>query len=198
MPYIPLTRGQSTLLDTLDFDALTAYRWIYDTHGYAVHRYRDADGRSQRLWLHRLIMTRLLGHPIPPDLQVDHINRDRLDNRRDNLRLATRSQNQAHKGRSHHNTSGYKGVNANHGKWEVRLKIEHRSLYLGRFADPLAAAQVYDAAARLFSAEFAGLNFPDAPTTPAAQAHVLGWLARRPEVQQHLERVGRLHLADAP
>lgn len=158
MKFIRLTKGRFALVDDLDYPWLSQLRWCYSSDGYAVNYYRDEQGNDHKRSMHRLVMARILEQSVPPDLQVDHINHNRIDNRRENLRLATRSQNQAN------NTSGYKGVVWNQGKWEVRIRYQERKLYLGRYADPIFAALVYDGAARLLYQEFAGLNFPDRPT----------------------------------
>ena len=182
---IPLTQGQFTLIDGIDRDAmLTIGKWCYSSSGYAVHYCTDDAGKRRTLYMHRVIMQRVLGGPIPAGYQVDHISGAtqgklaRLDNRRENLRLATRSQNQAHKGRGANNTSEYKGVSFNQGKWEARIKYQDQRLNLGRFKYAITAAWVYDAASRLLYGEFAGLNFPDLPTPPHLEAHVRTILER--------------------
>ncbi len=152
---IALTKGYLALVDDANFARLSQLKWCYNSSGYAVH-YED----RRTIFMHRLIMN------APPHLQVDHINQNRLDNRRENLRFATRSQNQANKGRQANNTSGYKGVSFRAGKWEARIRVAGGRLQLGRFDDPVTAALVYDAASRLFNVDFAGVNFPERPTSP--------------------------------
>ena len=106
---ISLTKGAVARVDDADYDLLTAMgNWCLSNKGYAIHYTRINDQRRV-LYMHRIILS------APPDLQVDHINRDRLDNRRENLRFATRSQNQANKGRPINNSSHYKGVSWNKG-----------------------------------------------------------------------------------
>ena len=152
---IPLTKGRFAVVEDADFARLSQLKWCYNSSGYAVH-YED----RRTIFMHRLIMN------APPHLQVDHINQNRLDNRRENLRFATRSQNQANKGRQVNNTSGYKGVSFRAGKWEARIRVAGGRLQLGRFDDPVTAALIYDAASRLFNVDFAGVNFPERPTSP--------------------------------
>ena len=164
MNRIRLTKGRFALVDDQDFFWLSDLRWCFSSDGYAVNHYRDEQGQYHKRSMHRLLMARILGHPVPHNLQVDHINHDRIDNRRSNLRLATRSQNQAYKGLQVNNTSGYKGVIWNQGKWEVRIRFQENKLYLGRYTHPVEAALIYDCAARLLYAEFAHPNFPDRPT----------------------------------
>jgi hypothetical protein len=153
---IPLANRKGiALVDEADFVRLSALKWYFNSSGYAVHY----EGRKT-IFMHRLIMN------APPHLQVDHINHNRLDNRRENLRFATRSQNQANKGRQINNSSGYKGVNFRAGKWDARIRVAHTRLHLGRYDDPLTAALVYDAAARRYYDDFAGLNYPERATDP--------------------------------
>lgn len=157
---IRLTKGAVAHVDDADYAMLTAMgNWCLSNKGYAIH-YTRSHGRRRVLYMHRIIMD------APPHLQVDHINRDRLDNRRDNLRFATRSQNQANKGRPSNNSSAYKGVSWNKGRWEARIRYNRRRINLGRYDSPYEAALVYDAASRLLYHEFAGTNHPDTPTPP--------------------------------
>jgi hypothetical protein len=166
MKTISLTKGRIALVDDSDYLWLSSYRWCYSSDGYAVNYYWDAHGTKRKRTMHRLVMAEILGHPVPRELQVDHINHNRTDNRRENLRLATRSQNQAYKGLQINNTSGYKGVIWHQNAWEARIRYEGRKLYLGRYSDPIDAALVYDGAARVLYGDFAGVNFPHRPTPP--------------------------------
>ncbi|MEO8610098.1 MAG: HNH endonuclease [Chloroflexota bacterium] len=179
MSGIHLTKGQTAQVDLRDYDWLLEIgTWCFSNSGYAVHYYSDEAGRRKTHFMHRLITARALGHAIPPGLQVDHKNQDRLDNRMDNLRLATGSQNQANKGTQINNTSLYKGVTCIQGKWEPRIHYASRRLHLGRFDDPVTAAFMYDAASRFLYGEFAGCNFPLIPTSQAINSRLILLLLR--------------------
>ena len=98
MKTIQLTKGKKALVDDEDFDRVNALSWYFNGR-YAARK--DSNGT---MLLHRFIMN------TPSDMVTDHINGNRLDNRKDNLRICTQSQNRANSRISITNTSGYKGV----------------------------------------------------------------------------------------
>ena len=100
--------------------------------------------------------------PIPDGFTVDHINKDRLDNRLENLRLATRSQQNQNKGLQKNNTSGFKGVSWSKqtNKYRAQIMVNKQSISLGFYTDPIEAAHIRDEAALEHFGEFAVLNFP--------------------------------------
>lgn len=90
-----------------------------------------------------------LAHGQFPESDLDHVNGVRTDNRIENLRLATRSENQCNRGANKNNTSGQKGVNWNHGvsKWVARCAVNGKRRHLGYFDDLTAATLAYKQAA---------------------------------------------------
>lgn len=184
---ISLTKGQTTIVDEGDYDAIVAIgRWCYSNSGYGVHYYADEYGQRKTLYLHRFVVQRMLREGIPPDMQVDHKNQNRIDNRRFNLRLATRSQNQANKGVPVNNTSKYKGVTFNTGRWEARIRYQGKRLYLGRFTNPLDAAMMYDAASRLLYQDFSGCNLQEKSTPSHVEKQLREMLDKRGLETRHL------------
>lgn len=149
----------SCYIDAVSWPLVCSHRWRANKNKhsktfYAVTHVRKADGTRTNLQMHRLLM---------PDVsEVDHANRNGLDNRRDNLRAATSSQNGANKEMHRDNTSGFKGVFWNKAKWNAHVRFNNKSVYLGRFDDPVEAARAYDAKALELFGEFARLNFPKA------------------------------------
>lgn len=111
-----------------------------------------------RLWAaHQIVF--IFHHGYLP-VEIDHRNRDKTDNRIENLRPATSSQNKGNIQPLRNNTSGYRGVskNSRSGKWHAQIKIHGKQTYLGRFDTPGAAALRYNEAAVLHFGEFAYLN----------------------------------------
>jgi hypothetical protein len=104
--------------------------------------------------MHRFIM----GDPI--GIEVDHKKHgDTLNNRRSNLRLATKSQNGCNRGKQRNNTSGHKGVcwDSAKGKWRAEIKAGGKKFHLGRFRDKAEAAEAYKNAATKLHGEFTHL-----------------------------------------
>lgn len=93
---------------------------------------------------------------------VDHKNRDTLDNRRENLRVATTSQNGANQSKRPGGSSRFKGVcwDKSRGKWKARIMLNYKNVHIGRFLVEEDAARAHDVRAREVWGEFAVLNFP--------------------------------------
>lgn len=161
---IPLSghhgQGHSAIVDDSDYDPLNNYTWHLGNNGY-IKTFIGGRKNLQCLLMHRLIM-----NP-PDDHEVDHINGDKLDNRRENLRIVTRSQNARNLRRHKRFSSRFKGVSWNQSRqrWEAEITIEHRSIYLGSFASEIQAALAYNHAAIDHFGEFASLNIISADTT---------------------------------
>ena len=149
------------IVDDGDFGRLNQRKWCCSNQGY-VTRYKylgikDGKKRGRIIRMHHLV------NGMPPEgLEADHINGNKLDNRKKNLRFCTRSQNQMNKQPKHNGSSRYKGVQfrSDTKKWEGRIKLHGKETYLGTFLDEESAARAYDAKARELFGEFAKLNFP--------------------------------------
>jgi hypothetical protein len=108
-----------------------------------------------RIYMHREVIN------APVDCQVDHVNHDGLDNRRDNLRLCTVSQNQGNsRKQNRETTSRYKGVSwhSRDRRWRAQIRYGKEKVHLGQFLSEEEAAYAYDRAARNRWGEFANIN----------------------------------------
>lgn len=150
-----LTAGATKfLVDDGDVNLVQSYRWGPYHGQYTTYLQAWDSERRAEILLHRLLM----GFPSGT---VDHINHNGLDNRRQNLRVASRSQNAANQRRRPNTKSGYKGVGLLYDKYYVaRIKRDGKVSYLGCFESGEDAARAYDAAAKEIFGEFALLNFP--------------------------------------
>jgi hypothetical protein len=149
---IKATNGEDILIDADLFDVLSTRKW-HIRDGYAIS-YVTA---KCIIAMHRAIAN-------PPDgMFTDHINRNRADNRRANLRVCSQTQNARNSKLRKDNTTGYKGVAlAPEGdRYHAQIRVNNRPIWLGTHYTPVAAALAYDEAARKYHGEFASLNFPE-------------------------------------
>jgi len=156
---IPLGKEKFTLVDGIDFDRLKNIPWFLSGTGYAVG-FMSVGSRPRLVYLHRFLMN------AQPGQLVDHINGDALDNRRENLRLATARQNVQNKCVSPLSATGLKGVgwHKRRRKFHARIQLQGVRVHLGYFEDARSAALAYDAAARMVFGSFARCNYPDEAT----------------------------------
>ena len=147
---IPLTQGKFTLVDDEDFEYLNQWKWSYDG------RYAERNVGGKICRMHRVIIH------TPDGMDTDHINLNKLDNRKENLRVCSRSENKMNIKKQANNTSGYKGVDFQKycKKWRARMQIRDINYNLGDFDSPVEAARAYDEFAKKNCGEFAKLNFP--------------------------------------
>lgn len=145
MKKIPLSQGKYALVDDEDFEYLNQWRWHFSS-GYAV----STVIKRGSTYMHSLV------NKTPKGKSTDHINEDKLDNRRSNLRTCTQSQNMVNTGLRTDNMSGYKGIrwDPNRGKWHVQSMRKN----LGRFTDLSEAISVYNAWLIEHFGEYAKLN----------------------------------------
>lgn len=160
MRKIPLGLGKYTLVDDADYEWLNQYMWFLGAGGYVINAIRRSQlcnvPLSPITQIHRLI----LGLEPWDKRQTDHINHNPKDNRRCNLRICTRAENQHNQKIRSGGTSRFKGVcwNKRDKKWMATIKVDGQTKYLGNFQKEKYAAQAYNLAAKRHFGKFALLN----------------------------------------
>lgn len=149
MAQVPVSGGLLATVDDADLAVVAPYSWCRHQRKGSKTIYARAVVEGSKTLMHRLLL--------PDTKEVDHRNGNGLDNRRENLRPATRSQNQANIGLLSSNTSGFKGVtwDAERGRWKALIVVHGKRIKLGRFLNKEDAARVYAAASVKYFSEFA-------------------------------------------
>lgn len=124
-----MTKGKKALVDDGDFEYLSQWKWHIHSTGYAI---RSVDGGHRKILMHRFIMD------TPEGLETDHMNHDRLDNRRSNLKVCTKQENLSNPGVYRGGVYWHKQA----GKWHVQVqRLKKRQSY-GLFTEKSDALQV--------------------------------------------------------
>lgn len=153
MKYIELTQGKRAKVDDEDFEELSKYKWYYKDAkggGYAV---RNSDYIKGQPRTTIRMQRQILG--TPEGFETDHINGDKLDNRRSNLRIVTKSQNQWNR-KKQKGSSQFKGVSLNKqtGKYHVSLQMNGKKIWLGYYASEVEAGKAYEDGIAKFFGKF--------------------------------------------
>lgn len=154
MKEILLYRGEIALVDNEDFDLINAFGWYRANGTYAVRTSYSEEGKKTTVYMHRTIVC------CPPGFEVDHINRNKLDNRRENLRVCTVGENRRNTDMRRNNTSGLKGIywKDRPKKWEASINVDYKHIFLGLFKTKEEAYSAYCAAAIKYHGEFASFG----------------------------------------
>lgn len=154
---IPLSQGRVTKVDSSDFKWASQFNWYVWIPSdapqltYAVRKIRLPSGNYSKRLLHRELLD------APRGVEVDHWDRDGLNNRRKNLRLCSTSQNQGNS-RQHFDagTSKFKGVtwHKGSGKWQASIQVQKKRHYLGWFSDEGKAGAAYALASEKYFGAF--------------------------------------------
>lgn len=135
-----------SLVSDVDYQFLLKINWYFSTVGYV---------RNNEIGqMHRIVFERKIGSKIPHGYEIDHINRDKLDNRRSNLRLATHSQNAVNYS---HGTrlNEYRGIAKHRNKWTAKIQKDGKKIYIGIFNTPESASHAYEKMATKLFGKFA-------------------------------------------
>ncbi len=142
---IPLTQEKTAIVDD-DMEHLAKYKWQFNGNGYAVRMVRRLDGERKTMFLHHCVV----GFPLN-GMQIDHIDGNRLNDQRKNLRIVSRRENQwnrkEHRGEKIR-TSRFIGVywRKDMNSWQAGITINKKPRYLGLFKDEEKAAEAYQEA----------------------------------------------------
>ena len=143
--------GHPVLIDEEDYNRVSKYKWCLMKGSYTFY---VRTGKATQL--HRFILN------APKGSNIDHIDGNGLNNQKNNLRYATKTENSQNR----HFRGGkipYKGVSlqSKKNKYQARIKVNRREIYLGLFSSAVCAALAYDKAAKKYFGEFANINFSD-------------------------------------
>ncbi len=161
MKTIKLNRNKVALVDDLDFEELSKYKWSAWKGGntfYALRHIYNDNGKRTTISMHRQILG-----ITDPKILTDHKNRNGLDNQRGNLRICNYAQNGGNRTKSKGKASSYKGViflkEALKKPWRSQIYINNKLIILGTFNSEIEAAQTYDISAVKYFGEFCHKNF---------------------------------------
>lgn len=160
MQQMILYSGECVLLDDEDYYKVAKWKWQLSPTGY-VARSTYHKAKRKRIYLHRIITN------CPADKVVDHINKNKLDNRQCNLRICSQRENTVanngwinaqipYKGVTYMSSGGRKVLS----KYRARIYTNKREINLGIYNSAIEAARAYDQAAKIMHGEYAKLNFP--------------------------------------
>ena len=148
MKKIRLTQGKHSLVDDNDYDWLNQWKWYAKFDGYnwyaARSKYLGYDNTKNQP-ISKTIRMHTVFFEIPVNMEVDHIDRNGLNNQRNNLRVITHQTNCLNRKKRIDNVSGYRGVSfkAQSSKWQAQGSINSKSVYLGLFNTKEKAAAAY-------------------------------------------------------
>jgi len=159
MAEIILKTGHKVLIDDEDLEKVSGYGWSIHKPNAGNLEYARTDirinGKRKLLYLHRFIMN------APKGTKIDHKNHNGLDNRKENLRLATSAQNTRNSLRRRDSKTGFKGVYRQDNRYIAHITVNYKQRKLGSFTSAEDAAKAYDQSARTEHGEFALLNFTE-------------------------------------
>ena len=151
MKEIKLTQGFIAQVDDEDFEYLSCFNWFVDKGKYTYYAARRISSpRKIKYYMHRVIMK------TPNNLQVDHIDRNGLNNQKYNLRNCNNSQNNMNK--MTYSSTGLKGVYHHQGNYMAQITVNKKKIYLGYYKDINDAIKARDSATKKYFGEYGNLN----------------------------------------
>lgn len=155
--YIELTRGMYALIDIEDADDVERFNWYTDPMNMGLNIYASRSAREKGRKKYRSMHKHIFGS-VPEGMTVDHKSCNSLDNRRSNLRLASRQEQMFNRRAGKSNKSRFKGVSPYGNKWRASITVNYKQTHLGLFSSPEGAHQAYCNAAKELFGEFVRTN----------------------------------------
>lgn len=154
---IPLTQGKFAIVDAEDYEWLNQWKWFVVKLGnsyYAARQKTIRPKKQKMIFMHRQLLN------AQAEDEIDHRNNYGLDNRKNNVRFCTRTQNQQNQRPRKNATSKFKGVSWKkaRNKWYANIRYKSKNIYLGCFDSEIKAARMYDKKAKKLFGEFALTN----------------------------------------
>ena len=149
------SKNEKIKVDKEDFELVSKYNWnCYSGYALTFNRRKENNYKLKSKSMHRLIL-----QPKGKE-QIDHINGNRLDNRKHNLRICTVQQNSCNRKKAKNSNSKYLGVtfHKRDNRWQAQIRTNKKRIYLGYFITEKEAAEAYNDAAIKYHKEFAKIN----------------------------------------
>jgi len=165
-------KGGVAIVDEDDVSRVNQYHWHTNPDGYAISNIWY-EGRRTSISMHRYVMG-----CVPRDgKELDHINGNRLDNRKENLRFVEHIHNTWNTVKKKTASCTYKGITKNDsGGFDTQITVKGKTTFLGAYKDERECAKIYDIASAMFHGEYAKFNFPDEPPTKEEMQKLQEWL----------------------
>ncbi len=148
MKKITLSKGQVTLIDDEYYEKFNTFKWYLDAHGYVRRTLTKSEknefnNKTTRMMLHQEILGKA-----PLGFEIDHIDRNKLNNQKSNLRFVSRRENNLNRKIPKHNKSGLRGVHFYKitNKWRATIRINGKDKHLGYFNQKEEAGRAYNKA----------------------------------------------------
>lgn len=158
MKEILLSQNRYAIVDDCNYEIVNKFKWHYSL-GYAK-RWDYSKGKHNPIGI---FMHRFITGDVPLGLEIDHINGNKLDNRRENLRVCKHSDNVKNANKRINSKSIHKGVawNTRMKRWQVAIQHDKKRYFIGTFKDEKLAAIAYNLKAKELHGDFAKLNVID-------------------------------------